>query len=509
MTIPGLRIDLDSDVPVYRQIVEGVRAAAVEGGLRPGHRLPATRDLARHLGVNRNTVVAAYETLAEEGWVRSHTGKGTFLVSSPEAARGPDEIHEKGDTWFTAFSRSAEGAAAGSLKAIYSMVVSPADGISFVGSYPAAELIPVEPFHDALRKALVDRGADVLAYGPTAGYPPLRETIAAEMRGSGMPALADDVLVTNGAQQALELVFRTFLDRGDAVVIEEPTYTGALSVLGALGARTVGIPMDDEGIRPDLLAIALERHRPRLIYTQPTFHNPTTRVMSEARRRELLTLAARHRCPIVEDDWGGDLRFEGDDLPTLYAMDGGQHVIYLSTFSKKLMPGLRLGWATAPSPVMRRLVELKRIQDCGTSPLLQAGMDVFLRDGGLDDHLKRVRPAYRKRRDCMIDALQTHFHQDAKWDVPLGGMFVWVRLPAGFDGDDLNVAARQSGVLYSRGEWFHSDGSGANTLRLTYSGVSEEQIATGVATLGRLINERWPDRVDQLRHSATESMPIF
>jgi DNA-binding transcriptional MocR family regulator len=179
--------------------------------------------------------------------------------------------------------------------------------------------------------------------------------------------------------------------------------------------------------------------------------------MSEARRREVLALAARYRCPIVEDDWAGDLRFDGDDLPTLYALDGGQHVIYLSTFSKKLMPGLRLGWATAPTPVMRRLVELKRIQDCGTSPLLQAGMDVS----------------------------------------------------AGFDGEDLNVAARQAGVLYSRGEWFHSDGSGADTLRLTYSGVSEDQIATGVATLGRLVNERWPDGADQSRQRATETMPIF
>jgi 2-aminoadipate transaminase len=509
VTIPGLRIDLNSDVPVYRQIVEGVRAAALEGGLRPGHRLPATRDLARHLGVNRNTVVAAYETLVEEGWVRSHTGKGTFLVWRPGATADASEIHDENDTWFTAFSRSAEGAAAGSLQAIFSMVVSPADGISFVGSYPAAELIPVEPFRDAIRKALADRGPEVLAYGPTAGYAPLRETIAGEMRGRDMPAAADDVLVTNGAQQALELVFRTFLDRGDAVVIEEPTYTGALSVLGALGARTVGIPLDDEGIRPDLLAIALERHRPRLIYTQPTFHNPTTRVMSEARRREVLALAARYRCPIVEDDWGGDLRFEGEDLPTLYALDRGQHVVYLSTFSKKLMPGLRLGWATAPAPVMRRLIELKRIQDCGTSPLLQAGMDAFLRDGGLDDHLRRIRPAYRKLRDSMANALRRHFHPDAAWDLPLGGMFIWVQLPAGFDGDDLNVAARQSGVLYSRGEWFHSDGSGGNTMRLTYSAVSEEQIAKGVATLGRLVHERWPDRTDHSRQSATETMPIF
>jgi GntR family transcriptional regulator/MocR family aminotransferase len=509
MTIPGLQIDLDSEVPVYRQIVDGVRAAALEGGLSPGHRLPPTRDLARQLCVNRNTVVAAYETLAEEGWVRSHTGKGTFLVWRPNAAAEGTESRGEADTWFTAFSRTAEGAAVGGLQTIYTMVVDPSAGISFVGSYPAGELIPVEPFRRAMHRTLGDHGAGALAYGPTAGNQALRETIAGEMSRQGPPVSPDDILVTNGAQQALEIVFRTFLDRGDAVIIEEPTYTGALSVFSALGVRTVGIPMDAEGIRPDLLAIALERHRPRLIYVQPTFHNPTTRVMSAARRRELLALANRFRCPIVEDDWAGDLRFEGEDLPTLHALDGGQHVIYLSTFSKKLMPGLRVGWLSAPPPVLERLIELKRIQDCGTSPLLQAALDVFLREGGLREHLDRIRPAYRERRDCMMEALQRHFPAEARWDRPIGGMFIWVRLPAAFDGDDLFVAARQNGVLYSRGELFHGDGSGRNTLRLTYSAASQEQIESGVATLGKLIRERWPDEDEPARQSAAETMPIF
>jgi len=280
-------------------------------------------------------------------------------------------------------------------------------------------------------------------------------------------------------------------------------------VLGALGARVVGIPMDEEGIRPDLLAIAIERHRPRLIYVQPTFQNPTTRVTSESRRRELLAIAARYRCPIVEDDWAGDLRFEGEDLPTLHALDSGQHVIYLSTFSKKLMPGLRLGWVCAPPPVMERLIELKRLQDCGTSPLLQVALDEFLREGGLDEHLRRVRPTYRARRDSMLEALERHFPQSARWERPLGGLFVWVRLSPSVDGDDLFVAAKQRGVLYSRGELFHSDGSGGSTLRLTYSAASERQIAEGVSILGRLIRERWPGGGDAVRQSQADSVPIF
>ena len=506
MLIPGLEIDLASSKPVYRQIAEAVRQAALEGLLEGGHRLPPTRDLARQLGVNRNTVVAAYEALATEGWIRSHTGKGTFLLARGDATSAPER--PEADSWVTGFSRAVEAAAAGDLQSIYSLALS-GEGISFVGSYPTGDLLPVEAFGRALTEALGEGGPDILSYGPTAGHGPLRETIAEGRRRDGSSITPEQILVTNGAQQAIELVFRSFLERGDSVLIEEPTYTGALNVLSCLGARAIAVPTDGEGMRPDLLAVALERHRPRLMYVQPTFHNPTTAVMGEARRREVLALAQRHRCLVVEDDWGGDLRFEGDPLPSLHALDGGKHVIYLSTFSKKLMPGLRIGWVAAPPVVLERLVDLKRIQDCGTSPLLQAALDVFLRRGGLTEHLERVRPAYRSHCDRMIRALEKQLPPQAEWTRPEGGLFLWVTLPVDIDGNELFVAARRRGVLYSRGELFHSEGSGRSQLRLTYSAASLSEIDAGVETLGALIRERWPDRAEPDRRGAAEAMPIF
>jgi len=506
--IPDLEIDFESEVPVYRQIAEGVRSAAGHDRLKSGHRLPPTRDLARQLGVNRNTVVAAYELLAGEGWIQSHTGKGTFLVAPSDGTVEADPVGG-GRTMFATFSRSADAAAQGALAAVYRLAIS-REGISFAGSYPTSELMPLEAIRSALNRALSTCGPEILAYGPTAGHPSLRETIAAGMRAAGSVGVGPgDLLVTNGAQQAVELVFRTFLDRGDTVLIEDPTYTGALTALGSVGARPIGVPMDDEGIRPDLMELALQRHRPRLIYVQSTFQNPTTRVMGEARRRDILRLVQRYRCPLVEDDWAGDLRYEGDPLPTLHALDGGRHVIYLSTFSKKLTPGLRVGWVAAPPVVLERLVELKRIEDCGTSPLLQAALDIFVRDGGLQKHLDRVRPAYLERRDCMIGALQRHFPPEASWTRPQGGLFVWVALPATVDGDDLFVAARQNGVLYSRGDLFHCDGSsGKQRLRLAYSAATPQQIEAGIKTLGSLVKARL-DQVEPHGQDSIEAMPIL
>jgi 2-aminoadipate transaminase len=261
-------------------------------------------------------------------------------------------------------------------------------------------------------------------------------------------------------------------------------------------------------MRPDLLAIALERHRPRLMYVQPTFHNPTTGVMGDERRRQLLALAARSRCIVVEDDWASGLRFEGTDLPTLHALDDGSHVVYLSTFSKKLLPGLRVGWVAAPTSVTERLVRLKQIRDCGTSPLLQAALHAFLREGGLEQHLRRVLPANRERRDCMLRALERHFPDGASWTRPPGGLFLWVTLPRNFDGQDLLVAARRRGVLYSNGELFHSNSDASHTLRLTYSTATPSQIESGIATLGALIGERWPSRPDWGERKPVETMPI-
>lgn len=508
MRIPGLRIDSAGEVPVYRQIVEGILAAVRDGRLRPGAKLPPTRDLAGQLGVNRNTVVAAYEALVAEGLAKAHTGRGTFLSSPAEpwpdgAQAGESDARQ----WFTAFSRAVEGPGVSGLLSVYRVAMS-SEGISFAGSYPAMELMPVADFRRAMDRVLRERGAEVLSYGPTAGFAPLRESIAADMSAKGSRLGADGILVTNGSQQALELIFRTMLDRGDPVVLEEPTYTGALSVLSSLGARLVGVPMDDEGIRPDLLALAIERHHPRVLYVQPTFQNPTTRVMSHARRVEVLSLAARHRCAVIEDDWAGDLRFHGEELPTLHALDGGRHVIYLSTFSKKLLPGLRIGWVAAPAPVLERLQALKQIEDHGSSPLLQAALHAFLEDGGLESHLRRVRPAYRERMQIMLDGMQAHFPEGVGWTRPEGGLFLWVTLPDGLDGDDLFVAARERQVLISRGDLFHSDGSGRNAFRLTYASVQPAQICSGIATLGELIGERGSSKAASSRR-VDEAVPIL
>lgn len=480
----GLTIDSQSPLPVYRQIADGIRAGWEAGRLEPGLRLPATRDLARALQINRNTVVAAYEALAREGVVASHTGRGTFLVDPKEV-----RASEPPDPFAHAFARAVEGSKVASLLSVYRTAIS-GEGISFAGSFPAAELMPVEPFRRAMGGVLRERGAELLSYGATAGYAPLREVVAEGMRRRGSKAEAEEILITNGSQQALELVFRTFVDPGDTVVVEDLTYTGALSVLASLDARVVGVPGDEDGVRPDLLARALERHRPRVLYVQPTFHNPTARVLGEGRRRELLALAARYDCIVVEDDWAGDLRLEGTELPTLHALDAGGRVVYVSTFSKKLLPGLRLGWVAAAPPVLDRLVALKQVADCGTSPLLQAALHRFLVEGGLDEHLRRVKRTYRERRDAMLAGLTRHLSEHAVWTKPEGGLFVWARLLHGLDATALFADAAAAGVLFSRGELFHAEGLARDCLRLTYGGVTTEQIETGTQILGQLVRAR-------------------
>ncbi len=509
MTLPGLTIDPAAATPVYRQIAEGIQTALHDGRLASGQQLPPTRDLAKQLAINRNTVIAAYDLLVELGVATGHTGRGTFLVGSRDGGpHGDYRPSNPADPWLGAFARAVQGPGVGNLLTIYRVATSH-EGISLAGGYPAAELMPVEAFARAMEKTLRERGVEVLSYGPTAGFGPLRETIAAEMSRKGTPCDASSILVTNGSQQALELAFRAFVDPGDTVVVEDPTYTGAISALAALGARTVGVPLDDEGIRPDLLELALTRHRPRLIYVQPTFHNPTARVMGEARRRDVLAIAARHRCVIVEDDYAGDLRFEGRDLPTLHSLDRGRHVLYLSTFSKKLLPGLRVGWVVAPEEAFERLLALKQIEDCGTSPLVQAALHAFIAEGAQDEHLARVRSAYLARSRAMDEAIRVHFPEGARFTRPAGGLFGWVVLPESVDGDELFNAAREKGVLVGRGSLFHVGGGGRNTLRLTFASANEEQIRSGIGVLGELLRRRWPKDRALSRERDFEAVPIL
>ena len=344
-------LDRESDTPLYRQIASQVRGAVASGDLGKNERLPTSRSLAVQLGVNRLTVSRAYADLAGEGIVAPHVGRGTFAgVVKPEvvAAATPPRPGRMVN-WGSLFARTSERAVEHALPAA-SFGATATGTISFASLFPDPSLFPVEPFRRALDGVVRREGHRVLGYGPPGGYLPLKKMIAANLKLRGMNVSESEIMITNGSQQGIDLVARALLDPGDVVLVENPTYTGAVQVFHSYGAELVGVPVDEEGAIVSQLEEAVSRHRPKLIYLMPNFQNPTSETMSLGRRRALMEIAGVHRVAILEDDFGGDLRFDGSDLPSLKMLDRSQGVIYLSTFAKKLLPGLRIGWIAAPPP---------------------------------------------------------------------------------------------------------------------------------------------------------------
>lgn len=531
-------LDLDQSRARYVRIAEDLKTQILAGRFGPEGRLPTTRDLARTLRVNRNTVIAAYAKLAEWGFARAHVGRGTFavrpasvpgkagkagpggtlldlrpertgegiarpLVPSVEAV-GPDPVPRTSGRagtrrpspvflrssapWTGLFSRPLESGNLESLAAIYS-VETVKGAISFAGSFPALELLPQAAFRNALDKVLSGRTPRALAYGPAQGSLVLREWIAQDMTERGIRTEADEILITNGSQQAIDLIARAFVDPGNLVLLENPTYSGAISTFHSFGARLAGLPLDGEGLVTGAIPRLAARGGAKLLYTIPSFQNPTTGILTAPRRRQILEEAAAAGLLVVEDDWASGLRFEGEDPPTLRALDPDGRVIYISTFAKKLIPSLRIGWIAAARPIVERLTVLKQINDCCTSPLFQAALHRFCRDGDLDQHLRRVRGVYRARRDRMIAAMERRFPSAAAWSVPPGGLFLWVRLPEGVDSGSVAAEAEPLGVLVSRGEPFHLDGGGRRHLRLTFASSRPSEIDEGVRRLGALLHK--------------------
>lgn len=509
------RIDLDqSPTSRYQQIAEDLRARIEKAEFGPSGRLPTTRDLARRLGVNRNTVVAAYAKLQEWGVVRPHVGRGTFAVpagdlegTAPMPATARTAAVRPSSPWSGLFARTLDGRKVASLSAL-DPTGTRRGGISFAGSFPAPDLLPAPALSRALARVLTTGPARALAYGPAQGFAPLREWIAEDMTRRGMPTRADEVLITNGSQQAIDLVARAFTDPGDVVLLENPTYSGAISAFQSHGARLSGLPLDSEGIVPGVIGAHAVRGAAKILYVTPTFQNPTTGVLSTPRRRALLEEAAAANLLIVEDDWAAELRFEGEDPPTLRALDRDGRVIYLSTFAKKLIPALRIGWIAAPRPIIEKLVVLKQISDCCTSPLMQAALDAFLRDGGLTRHLPRVRAAYRRRRDTMIAALGKHFPARTSWTRPAGGLFLWVRLPEGADTAALFADAEKAGVHITRGDPFQLDDEGPACLRLTFASCRPSEIDRGIRALGAMLKKQLAAAGRRPASAPREAVPL-
>jgi DNA-binding transcriptional MocR family regulator len=347
----------------------------------------------------------------------------------------------------------------------------------------------VEEFASCIQSAMRCYGGDLLAAGPARGFAPLLEYLPRFLARRGIQCTEREVMVVNGIQQALSIVGRLFVDPGDTVIMENLSYPGALGVFRTLQASCVGIPIDDEGIRVDLVETVLSRRSAKLIYTIPTYHNPTGAVLSLERRERLLDLAGRHQVVIVEDDYVHELSFDGREILPLKARDAQDGVIYLGSFSEILCPGIRLSWIVAPSTIIDRLLLIRQFTDLYSNRILQGALLEFCRKGLLERHVKRKQVAYRKRRDQMQEAMKSCFPSEVKWKKPRGGLFQWVDLPRPVDALSLLLKTRERGVIFAPDRLFSVEEWERAGLRLGLAGVNEAMIEKGIGILGDALKE--------------------
>ena len=370
--------------------------------------------------------------------------------------------------------------------------------ISFAGGLPAPDVFPVDEFRSACDVVLSEVGAQALQYSTTEGYLPLREMIARHTARYGIEVTPDNIMITSGSQQALDLIGKVFINRGDRILVEEPTYLGALQAWNAYGAEYVTVPLDENGMNTDELESVL-RTGPKFIYVLPNFQNPTGVTLSLERRKRLIALADQYGVPIIEDDPYGQLRYEGTHLPSVVSMDsefrknGGLdyrgNVIYLSTFSKILAPGLRLAWVVAPPEVIRKLVQAKQGADLNTAAFTQMVAYEVARGGFLDRHIWLIRRVYGERRNIMLEAMEQYFPPSVKWTHPQGGLFLWGIMPDFLDAKEVFKVAVERKVAFVPGESFFATGGGHNTMRLNFSNAAPEMIREGIARLGQVLYE--------------------
>lgn len=489
MRIP---IDRNSSTPLYQQVESWLRQNIQSGSLPPGTRLPATRALAEDLGLSRITVKNAYANLESDGLILTREGSGTY-VAPPVPGPGFAEREGEGDwpLWqmeagFRPRSENGAQTAAGEQAAAASRPHP--QPIAFTGVGDPRQF-PLKDFGKTLQEVLRRDGTAALEYGSfDAGYSPLRETVVHVLASQGIQAQPQQVLITSGSQQALALVCQVLLKAGDAVVVEKPTYNLALELFQSLDLKIIGAPLDENGMQVEQLEPLLQQHHPRLIYTIPNFQNPSGACLSGTRRRQMLELAGRYNVAILEDDFAGDLRYEGKAQPAIKAIDPGGSVIYVGTFSKMLMPGLRVGYLLANGPIFERLQQQKRVQDLTTSPLMQRALDRYVTVGRYQAHLRRSTRIYRQRRDALLAALRRFLPKEVSLTPPQGGLFVWLRLPEGMSSSSLLPLALEHGVEFAPGgRFFANPADGEPFVRLNFATRTPEEITEGIQRLAGAI----------------------
>jgi GntR family transcriptional regulator/MocR family aminotransferase len=494
----GIHVREDFEEPIYQQIYDQVVDRVKSGTWPEGFRLPPTRALASELGTHRNTVVRAFEELATAGFLVSTVGRGTFVAAQPKGVNGPAVGQRNELPWASLLTRRSELELVARLER-YRREEAPRAAIDMTRMQPSDDLLPHAMMRRCLDHVLRTHGPRALGYAPREGVWSLREQIAVELAQRGVPARAEEIIITTGSQQALDMLARALVDPGDRFLVDGTSYTGALNVLALAGAQVRAVPSDAEGPDPSWLR-RLSRGEVKGIYLMPNCHNPTGATISAERRRALIAWSHEIGAPIVEDDYGAELDLDGEPCPPyMRALD--PEVLYVSTFSKRLMPALRIGYVVAPAALRERLVGLKHALDLGTSPLLQYALAEMLERGHLRAHYARVLPEYRMRRDALAHALERHLPSDITWELPKRGVVLWLRLPPEIEAEDLYRAGRREGVLVSPSTLNSADGRAVGGVRLIFCHEPADRLIEGAKRLGRAVRSLLAGRKRRAKHA--------
>ena len=475
--IDGLSRSLTRRRPIYRHLVTLLEDGIASGHVRPGVRLPPERDLARALRVSRATVVSAYRELEARGLLRGYVGRGTFVSARPDGDSAP----------FAWRGKMSAAALNSNDTTVRDLVRAAADPklISLAAGVPALDCFPSASFQQAMNDVLARHAASLIAWrhAPTEGLPLFREQLAARFGGD-----PEQILVIAGAQQGLDLLARCLVDPGDAVIVDRPGYVGAIQTFRAAGARLIGWDIARADL--DELEELLLRYRPKLIYTNPTHHNPTGLTLPPRARRELLDVAARYRVPIVEDDTYRELSLAAPAPPSLFKLDDDHRVVIrVNSFSKMLAPGLRLGWISAVRPIVDQLALIKQQVDPHTQNLSQLVVCELVARGVFDRHIATIKSEHRRRRDAMVHALRQHVPAAAlRFEIPDGGMYLWCQLPAHVRAAAVRDHARRESVELVTGEPFFVDQGGTHQLRICFTSEPTVRAEKEARTLARAID---------------------
>ncbi len=467
---------------VYRQISDHIRLEVADGRLEAGDRLPPIRNLAKDLGVNRDTVALAYEELVNAGVAVSTVGRGTFVAPvHPSDAPSAEDFH-------AALAPLTERLV--DFERARPQFGSTTNAVPMHSLVPDQSLYPADEFRRVLNRVLQQSGSELLHYGSPQGHLGLRETLAERFQKDGIEIDANGIVLCHGASQGISLGLRLFAQAGDVVALEEPTYNNVLAAVHGLGLKITPVPMREAGL--DLVALdrILAQPEVKVLYTIPTFHNPLGTTTSVDHRHQLLEIATRHRKPVIEDGYETDLRFSGRAIPSLAALDRAGVVLHLFSFSKSLFPGARVGAITARGRLIEALLALKQATDLSDALPLQAALAEFAASGAYDRHLGRVRRVLRERCAALLDALAAEMPHGTRWTRPDGGLQLWVELPKGVETRDLLSDAAVAGVFFAPGSQFNHDGRSSNCLRLAFAMAEPEALRAGVSALARVVTEQ-------------------